>query len=227
MSGKEIVRNYAVFCSESLIRNKKVEIRAKSSGNTKRVCLTREYILSEVFKEETDYDTLVHHYSEACQGKENQYFLSAHFYDKTHAIRIDENNNIVLYYYQDFPRIRVTWNYPHLITCIGTIDQGENLTTVLKDLEKLTVLDFLLKYYFKKTEVKHNIVSIEEGYLIDGYLKIIANPHVIFCWLDSNNNWQQKYISDQWWSTKEEILHDLTSMNLLEYGKKYDAFWGR
>ena len=227
LSGKKIVRNYAVFCSESLIRNKRIDIRAKSNGKIKKVNFTKEYVLSDIFKEEADYDTLMHHYSEARQGKENQYFPFAYFIDKKHAIRIDENNNVVLYYYQDLPRIGVPWNYPHLITRIGTADKCATLRSVINDFKKLSTLDFLLKYCFKKTEVDHKIDEIEEGYLIDGFLKVIANPHVVFCWLDSDNNWQEQYISDPCWSTKEEVLHDLTSMNFLKYGKKYVGFFGR
>ena len=227
LKNTRIVRNYAVFCSESLIRNKIIDVRAKSNGKIKKVNFTKEYVLSDIFKEEADYDTLMHHYSEACKGKENQYFPFAYFIDKKHAIRIDENNNIILYYYQDLPRIGIPWSYPHLITCIGTTDKDTTLISVINDLKRMTTLDFLLKYYFKKTEVEHRIDSIEEGYLIDGFLKIIANPHVVFCWLDSDNNWQEQYISDPWWSTKEEVLHDLTSMNLMKYGKKYEGFWGR
>ena len=227
LSGKKIVRNYAVFCSESLIRNKRIDVRAKSNGKIKKVNFTKEYVLSDIFKEEADYDTLMHHYSEARQGKENQYFPFAYFIDKKHAIRIDENNNVVLYYYQDLPRIGVPWNYPHLITRIGTADKCATLRSVINDFKKLSTLDFLLKYCFKKTEVDHKIDEIEEGYLIDGFLKVIANPHVVFCWLDSDNNWQEQYISDPCWSTKEEVLHDLTSMNFLKYGKKYVGFFGR
>lgn len=227
LNNKKIVRNYAVFCSESLIRNKRIDIRAKSNGKIKKVNFTREYILSNMFKEEADYNTLMQHYFEARQGKENQHFSIAYFLDKKHTIRIDENNNIIFYYYQDLPRIGIPWNYPHSITCIGRADNGQTLRSVIKDLKKLPALDFLLKYYFKKSEVDHKIDEIEDGYLIDGFLKIIANPHVVFCWLDSDNNWQEQYISDPWWSTKEEVLYDLTNMNLLKYGKKYDGFWGR
>ncbi|MBQ8414618.1 MAG: hypothetical protein IJX58_05170, partial [Clostridia bacterium] len=90
MSGKKIVRNYAVFCSESLIRNKRIDVRTKSNGKIKKVNFTKEYVLSDIFKEEADYDTIMHHYSEARQGKENQYFSIAYFIDKKHAIRIDE-----------------------------------------------------------------------------------------------------------------------------------------
>lgn len=227
MSGKKIVRNYAVFCAESKLINKRIDVRAKSNGKIKKVNFTKEYVLSDIFKEEADYDTLMHHYSEAHQGKENQYFPFAYFIDKKHAIRIDENNNIIFYYYQDLPRIGVPWNYPHLITRIGTADKDATLLSVINDLKRMTTLDFLLKYFFKKTEFDHKIDEIEEGYLIDGFLKIIADPHVVFCWLDSDNNWQEQYISDPWWSTKEEVLHDLTSMNLMKYGKKYEGFWGR
>lgn len=227
LKNKKIVRNYAVFCAESLIRNRRVDIREESKGKIKKVNFTKEYVLSGIFKEETDYDTLMHYYFEAFYGKENQYFSLARFYDKKHAIRIDKDNNIILYYYQDLPRITVPWNYPHLITCIGTIDKDVTISSVLKDLKKMSALDFLLKYYLKKKEAIHKINPIKEGYFIDDFLKIIVDMHVTFHWLDSNNNWQEQYISDPWWSTKEEIIYDLTSMNLLKYGKKYDGFWGR
>ena len=143
MFNKKIVRNYAVFCSESLIRNKIIDVRAKSNGKIKKVNFTKEYVLSDIFKEEADYDTLMHHYSEACKGKENQYFSFVYFIDKKHAIRIDENNNIILYYYQDLPRIGIPWNYPHLITCIGTTDKDATLISVINELKRMPTHDFL------------------------------------------------------------------------------------
>lgn len=36
---------------------------------------------------------------------------------------------------------------------------------------------------------------------------------------------RDEYISDQWWYTAEEVMHDLETKNFLKYGKKYDAFW--
>ena len=43
--------------------------------------------------------------------------------------------------------------------------------------------------------------------------------------LNSEDVHKEKYISDQWWYTKEEVMHDLETKNFLKYGKKYDAFW--
>ena len=224
---KGIVRNFSVFCSESKLRNRRDDIKSRNSGKIQMSDSALKYILSDVFGELADYDTLCHYYSEALQGRENQYFSFADFCDKKHAIRIDSDNNILLYNYQDEPQIGIPWNYPHLIACIGSIDKNTDLNSVMKDLSEMSTLDFLLKYYFHRTDSIRTITPVDDGYFVDGFMKIIIDDHISFKWVDLNHNDQEKYIADPWWASKEDIIRDLTSMNLLKFGKEYIGFWGR
>ena len=182
-------------------------------------------ILSEVFGEKFDSQALRHYYSDAVRGRDNPYFLRAGFLDKDHAVRVDNDGNILLYYYQDRPRLGLPWDYPGLITCIGKIGENEGPDEVLKDIKKLPVLDFLLKYYIGTETGAHSISTVSDGYMINDFLKVTCKWRVVFEWINSEDVHKEKYISDQWWYTKEEVMHDLETKNFLKYGKKYDAFW--
>lgn len=224
---KKIVRNMGVFCSESKLRIAGFAIVEGDPYKKKPSDSTRDYILSEVFKEQADCRTLLNFYSDALKGNENIYFSFAIFCDKNHAVRIDQNGNILLYYYQDRPQIGVPWDYPHLITPIGTVEKNVPSCSVMNDLKKLSALDYLLKYYVREAENVHSIDAVSEGFLVNEFLKIIIDDHITFQWIDSFCNHHEEYIADSWAETKEDIIKDLTNINLLKFGKKYIGFWGR
>ena len=227
MIHKKVVRNYNVFCSKSKIWNSEIDINVDSVHRFGKKLSERDVnrILSEVFGEKFDSQALRHYYSEAVRGRDNPYFLRAGFLDKDHAVRVDNDGNILLYYYQDRPRLGLPWDYPGLITCIGKIGENESPDEVLKDIKKLPVLDFLLKYYIGAETGAHSISTVSDGYMINDVLKITFQWRVVFEWINSEDVHKEKYISDQWWYTKEEVMHDLETKNFLKYGKKYDAFW--
>lgn len=222
---KKIVRNMPVFCSESLLLFADIE-------NEKKPVSTIEHILSDIFHEETDYQSLLQQYDNALKGMENAYFSYASFCDMKHAIRIDETGRVLLYYYQDQLSIGIPWTYPHQITQIGTLEktegnEDETWGLLLKDLNTLPTLSFLLKYYLHMPQSRYCMQTVEEGYIVNDFLKIILDSHITFEWMDSQNEQMGLYIADTWWETNEQIMEDLTSMNLLEFGKKYNGFWGR
>ena len=132
-----------------------------------------------------------------------------------------------MYFYQDEIQIGIPWEYPHLITRIGSLNENVNLCSVLDDIENLSILDFFLKYYIRREECVYCINSISEGYLINGFLRIIINEHITLQWMDSYKNNQEQYIADLWWETREDVLKDMTNLCLLKFGKKYIGFWGR
>ncbi len=223
---KKIVRNMPVFSSESLLLFAGIEYEKKQPIST------IEHILSDIFHEETDYQSLLHHYDNALKGIENAHFSHAFFCDMKHAIRIDENGRILLYYYQDQINIGIPWTYPHQITQIGTFEEPESnedetLSLLLKDLKTLSALSFLLKYYFHMPQSECRIQAVAEGYIVNDFLQIILDSHITFEWIDSQNEKTGLYIADTWWETNENIMRDLTTMSLLEFGKKYAGFWGR
>ncbi len=229
MIHKKVVRNYNVFCSQSKIWNSEIDIDADSLHRFGRRLSEHDVnrILSEVFEEKLDCQALMRYYSDAVRGKENPYFWRADFLDKKHAVRVDGDGNILLYYYQDRPRLGLPWDYPHLITCIGKIGENGNQAEVLNDIIKLSALDFLLKYYIGAGTEANSFSPVSDGYMVNGFLKVHIKDHVVFEWINSEDAHKEKYISDQWWYTKEEVMHDLETQNLLKYGKEYDAFWGR
>ena len=229
MIHKKVVRNYNVFCSKSKIWNSEIDIDVDSVHRFGKKLSERDVnrILSEVFGEKFDSQALRHYYSDAVCGKENPYFLRADFLDKKHAVRVDGDGNIILYYYQDRPCLGLPWDYPHLITCIGKIGENGSQAEVLKDIKKLSALNFLLKYYIGAGTEVHSTSPMSDGYMVNGFLKVHIKDHVVFEWTTPENVHRDEYISDQWWYTAEEVMHDLETQSLLRYGKEYDAFWGR
>ena len=218
----KIVRNSPVFCAESVIKN----ILKDSKANRKAVrAFSKDEILSQAFGEDIGYDSLCAYYLSALQGIDNCYFSSAYFFDKTHAIRVDEDNKVLLYYYQDILHIGIPWNYPHKITCIGYSDEGTPLCTVIDDLKQMCIHDFLLKYYIKKENV-HDISRAESGCFI-GNIKILIDEHIVFQWQDDIGIIKELYIADSWYYSTDQILADTMRLNLLEFGRKYCGFWGK
>lgn len=227
MIHKKVVRDFHVWCAKSKIRISEIGGGTDWAHRFGKNFSERDVdrILSEVFGEKLDSQTLMHYYSDAVRGKANPYFWCAAFLDKDHAVRVDDDGNILLYYYQDRPRLGLPWDYPGLITCIGKIAENGSPDEVLKDIKKLPVLDFLLKYYIGAETGTHSISTVSDGYMINDFLKVTIKWRVVFEWINSEDVHKEKYISDQWWYTKEEVMHDLETPNLLKYGKKYDAFW--
>lgn len=225
----EIVRNFSVFCAESKLRNAGIEIELEHSYKQKPLISISAInrILIDLYNEQADYRTLLIYYSEALQGNENVYFSYADFCDKNHAIRINTDGHILLYYYQDRPQIGLPWDYPHLITYIGAVDKNVSSCSVMNDLKELSALDYLLKYYVREAERVHSMDAVSDGYLVNGFLRIIIDDHITFQWIDSFNNHHEEYIADSWAETKEDIINDLTNINLLQFGRKYIGFWGR
>ena len=139
MIHKKVVRNYNVFCSKSKIWNSEIDIDVDSVHRFGKKLSERDVnrILSEVFGEKFDSQALRHYYSEAVRGRDNPYFFRAGFLDKDHAVRVDNDGNILLYYYQDRPRLGLPWDYPGLITCIGKIGENESQAEVLTNIKKI------------------------------------------------------------------------------------------
>jgi len=222
-----IVRNHAVFCASSKLIIHNIEIESMHLCNDNVDDSAIKCILHDIFEEPIEYDCLLNYYSEALYGIENVCFSYAHIYDTKHAIRIDKDNNILLYYYQDTIPLGIPWDYPHLITCIGSLDDNGEISAVLNDLKELSTLDFLLKYYIHENTNALIIKPICEGYRVNDFLSVIIDTHISFEWTDSNHCRQKKYIADTWGETNDDIISDLTSMNLIDFGKEYDGFWGK
>lgn len=230
-SSKKIVRNKAVFCAMSKFRNASNKNTLAHQCEKEPFELIIEHILSDIFEEQVSYQTLLYYYEDALLGNDNVFFSHAYFCDTVHAIRLDKERKILLYFYQDKIRMGkkpvLPWEYPHLITCIGTADDNMNIYSVLLDLKSISVLDFFLKYFIHSTKRELTINQIANGYLVNDSLKIIINDHITFQWIESPQIHQEMYIADSWGETKEEIMDNLTHMSFLKFGKEYLAFWGR
>ena len=99
MIHKKVVRDFHVWCAKSKIRISGIGIGTGSAHRFGKKLSERDVnrILSEVFGEKFDSQALRHYYSEAVRGRDNPYFLRAGFLDKDHAVRVDNDGNILLY----------------------------------------------------------------------------------------------------------------------------------
>ncbi len=75
-------------------------------------------------------------------------------------------------------------------------------------------LDLKTEKELIKTAKKHNLACFFKMEYTEPFLSNIPLYYVVS-------------VADSWWATNEEILADLTHMSLLEFGREYQAFWGR
>lgn len=224
-----IVRNSSVFCLNSLIRNDypnfRSDIKKMKSGLITQESLSEN--LLRLFGENKTYAEMKELYYSLMKGEENEEFSFGYSVDRSHVIVINEDKDILLYYYQDFLRVAkqplFPWEYPDSISKIGN-SLGFSTEEVLSDFQILSFLDFFIKYNVKPNHLlkDHSIAHDNNTYIVDDYLTIAIDSHVNFHYSTT-----EEYISDVWWYDDEEIIRDITTMTLLQYGKKYTGYWGR
>ena len=63
----------------------------------------------------------------------------------------------------------------------------------------------------------------EFTYVLNNKLKIVFDKegHVLL----ENGKDKKMYVCDSWWSNNEEVIADLISMPMIEFGNYYKAFW--
>ena len=224
-----IVRNNSVFCMKSFIMNHYPnflsDIKKMKSGLITQESLAENLLW--LFRENKTYAEMIELYYSLMKGEKNEEFSFGYSVDRNHVIVINESKDILVYYYQDFLRVAkqplFPWDYPHMISKIGN-SLGFSSEEVLLDFQTLCCLDFFIKYnaITNRLPNTHSIARNDSTYIIDDILSITIDSHVVFCY--STN---ATYISDSWWYDEKEIIRDLTSMTLLQYGKKYTGYWGR
>ena len=84
MIHKKVVRDFHVWCAKSKIRISEIGGGTDWAHRFGKNFSERDVdrILSEVFGEKLDSQTLMHYYSDAVRGKANPCFLCAAFLDK-------------------------------------------------------------------------------------------------------------------------------------------------
>lgn len=223
---KGIVRNKAVFCASSKLFNEGQITFKRVFGNIV-ISSPKEIYLASLFEEQLCYEDLKLCFDEAAKGKDNYYFSTAFFLDKNHAVRIDDQNNILLYFYCDKFKMDIHWAYPHLITCLGKTHHDLSTMNICRDVKKLSTLGFIFKYFLEISEQTFEIKHTQEGYVINDAFWIVIDEHITLRWLDNKKQLHEKYLSDSWFFSRKEIINDLRTKNILKFGRKYVAFWGR
>ena len=58
-------------------------------------------------------------------------------------------------------------------------------------------------------------------YLIRDEIGVETGEHIVIY----NKDNKGIYIADTWWYGDEEIISDLSKLSIIEFGRKYKAFW--
>lgn len=234
MMQRELVRNHAVFCLESRMRNVLNDKRLRK-GKYKSIAQvlknhSKEEILSKVCLETKPYSEMLSLFASANESQEdNDMFVFAFRLDDDCFIKVDRLSRIIIYYYQDRYRIDgeslFPWDYPHKISCLGVSKNKDNQALI--DFLELNVIDYFLKYtpnlfgscqQLKKNEADGIYVATES-------LSILLDSQIVLHITDQNGCVEKRYIADTWWYNDAEILSDLLNMSIFEFGKKYTAYW--
>lgn len=215
---KEIIRNKSVSFSSSTYYLIEANVEKYTALEL------QSKVLNEVCKETNKYDELKLSFLIAQQNhKDNEFFVSVDRINEEYSIKI--NDKITIYHFSKKNVDYLEWRYPSSFAVIGK--KG-------KHSKKTIVSDFLsssyLHFYFKYMLDEQNNINVsyevkeenESTYIVNNVLKILFDTegHV---WFEHENT--KKHICDSWWSTNQEILKDLISMPMLDFGKYYKAFW--
>lgn len=228
---KRCIRSRAVFCLGSRLGG----FMARRDYWTVSELLAHhslDEILASICDEQMDYATLSALYEQAIKSRtDNDAFVFAQHLNAKYALKVDIDQKILLYCFQDRIRSRngrvFPWDWPHRISKLG-FSNGQSERDVSKDFTQLSFVHFLAKYYWHLPERDYQIRPNEEGIyeLIDSPLAIMLDDSHIFLLHTKQNGTQEKwYIADQWWYEHEEILSDCLKISMLEFGDKYSACW--
>lgn len=222
----ELVRNHAVLCLQYMFYNNFGYNEYKNIESLLREHSYNE-ILSKACGERYSYLLLTAKYNQALeQIRSNAEFIFTYKLCDNYNVCIQ--NEIFIYYFQDnllignenvFP-----WRYPHCISCVGRRN-GYCDDEIVNDFLNLSLIDFYIKY--SMNTIADNICKKKkEGtsrnfYLKDNAIRIVIDEHITIY----GNHDNGIYIADTWWSDDDEIIYDLSNLHMIDFGKKYKAFW--
>lgn len=217
---KEIIRNkYVSFSSsnyysleKNVVRNDPLTFRTK--------------LLKDVCKEVENYEELEAFFVSAKEkGADNEMFLFVDRINKNYSVKI--NDKITIYHFTKRKTFSFfEWQYPTSAAFVGYKNKYS---------EKEIISDFLhtsyLYFYFKYVLNESKSFDFEDcvkkknkfTYIASDDLNIVFDNvgHVFF----ENEMGEKKYICDSWCSTNEEVIVDLISMSMIDFGNYYKAFW--
>ena len=217
---KEIIRNKCVsFCSQNYYLLKQ--------NCTKETTISlRDKILFDICKEESDYKELKLFYDNAKnQGIDNDKFILVNRINKNYSIKTNEK--VTLFHFPKRTSLKLfEWQYPASYSVVGN-SNNHSKSEIVFDFLHNSYLYFYSKYVLNELTVFNSldhINKVNKNYYFIKDLKIIFDNqgHVLF----ENERMERKYICDSWWSTNDEIIHDLVHMPMIDFGKHYKAFWG-
>lgn len=139
--------------------------------------------------------------------KSNELFLIAHKLNSKYSVCVgedisvlhtDESENNV---FQDF----LPWLYPYTIIPVCK-NIGLDDHEVLCDVLNLNVASFFAKYF--QTE---NI-----GISVDVHITLN---------FEDRGKIKHLYLSDSWFYDADEIMTDINTLSIIEFGEKYKAYW--
>ncbi len=214
-----VVRSKAIFCLDtSLIKNicdqkKKLLSKIEIDSFLKTAC-----------EEEIDYSMLLSYYKQSKKRINNELFAEAFVLNDCIAIGKRENN-ILVYYFQQISKLDkiIPWKYPHLISEFGV--SNSSVKEILKDWNNLSFINYYIKNCVGSNISilnDHAIIRKNNEFEVDNLFVIKIDEHIC---VENNLNKKKQYIADSWWFSFEEIINDMLSISVLEFGIKYRAFW--
>ena len=222
----EAVRNHSVFCAESVFYNKYNDAECENIESFLKKH-TYDEILTSVCGETKSYSLLKSKYYQALtESTGNSEFVFTYRLSDNYNIYIDDR--IFVYFFQDDLKIgndRIfSWRYLHCINCIGKRN-GYSDDEIIDDFLNMNSVDFYIKYSmdtligepYKPEERIHG----NAFYLIRDEIGVEIGEHIVIY----NKDNKGIYIADTWWYGDEEIISDLSKLSIIEFGRKYKAFW--
>lgn len=222
----ELVRNHSTFCAESVFYNKYADDKCESVESFLKKHSYDE-ILTSVCGETELYSSLKSEYYQAlAESTGNSEFVFTYRISDNYNIYITDR--IFIYYFQDDLIIEnnriFPWRYPHCITCVGK-KNGYSDEEIIDDFLNTNIVDFYRKYsmdkIFDESHMYEKRISGNAFYLIRDKIGVEIGEHIVIY----NKENKGIYIADTWWHSDEEIISDLSELPIIEFGKKYRAFW--
>lgn len=223
---EELVRNHSVFCAESVFYNKYGDDEYDSIESFFKKHSYDE-ILTSVCGETKPYSLLVLKYYQALtESMSNSDFVFTYRLSDNCNIYIDDR--IFVYYFQDDLLIEndriFSWRYPHCINCIGK-QNGYSDDEIINDFLNMNLVDFYIKYSMAtligKPYKSEERISGNAFCLLQDEIGVETGEHIVIY----NKESKGLYIADTWWYGDDEIISDLSKLPIIEFGRKYKAFW--
>lgn len=222
---KEIVPTIPSRCLKSLMMLN-YSYEDYSSVDTLIQNHSRDEILHTVCDVSYSYNTLKKQYEESLNSmKDNESFVVSYKINNYFNLRISDQ--IQIFYYDNRLRINgqklFLWDYPENI-CIFGKRLGYSDDEIINDFVSINLLSYYFKYFLGIQSVSkiqlNDIIYTNLGYVVKDIVELTIDSHISLTYGDD-----KLYIADTWWYANDEIVSDLCSLPISEFGLKYKSFW--